>query len=218
MLNLFKKQKKEAVKFYFSCNDFPIYNFHKLMETSDYSYLVVDWDESEKIEINRELAVERWGQIYNEYCKLTSNNKALMYYKNAQRLIFLETRQEVCGKMLVQMAMRKMREEMFLEYIKVLRNFQIPYEKDVMDIQCMNNALSFLKGAKNQIELLRNEIEQMVEKGEHVPFEKELVSVEQALGRNEIDPKKTSVKKWIYLIEQIKEMVEQKRKSMAKRN
>ena len=58
----------------------------------------------------------------------------------------------------------------------------------------------------------------MIETEEYVPFEKELVSVEQALGRNEVDPKKTSVTKWIFMIEKIKEIIEQQRKQSIKRN
>ncbi len=218
MFRLFEKQEQKQLSFYFSCDDFPIWNFHKIMETSDYSYLVVDWDGIEVLPIDREKAVVRWGQIYNEYCRLTSNNKAITYYRNSQRLLWLETRSEVCGKMLVQMAMRVMRPEMFLEYIKVLRNFQIPYEKDVRDVKLIEDAVRFLKATKNQIDLLRDEIKKMIKTEEYVPFEKELVSVEQALGRNEVDPKKTSVTKWIFMIEKIKEIIEQQRKQSLKKS
>lgn len=217
MLKLFKKQKEETIRFYFSCDDLPIYHFHKIMETGNYCYMVTSWDEQSEIKFDRDKAVERWGQIYNEYCKLTSNNRAIMYYRKAQELIFLETRNEVCGKMMVQMSMRNMKHEIFLDYINVLRSFKIPYEKDVKDLKCMENAARFLKASKNNIDLLRDELEKMVEKGEHTPFEKELVSVEQALGRNEVDPRKTSVTKWVFMIEKIKEMVEQQRKQAAKR-
>ena len=214
--HLFKKQKVETIRFYFSCDDLPIFNFHKIMETSDYSYLVVGWNEYDKLTIDRDKAVEKWGQIYNDYCKLTSNNKAIAYYRNSQRLLFLETRQEVCGKMLVQMAMRDMRPEMFLKYIEVLRSFDIPYSTDEKNLRDMEDAVMFLKASKNNIELLRHEIKTMVETGEHIPFEKELVSVEQALGRNEVDPRKTSVKKWVYMIEEIKRMAENQMKQKNK--
>lgn len=219
MLKLFKKQAKEPVRFYLSCDNLPIYHFHKIMETSDYRYLIVSWDEYSKMEFDEQRVVEVWGSIYNEYCLLTSNNKALMYYKNRQKLMFLETRNEVCGKMIVQMAIRNMKKEMFLEYIKTLRNFKVPYEKDVKDVECLETASRFLKGSINEIELLRNEIENMVETGEHVPFEKEIISVEQSLGRNVIDPKTTSVKKWIFMIEKIREMAEEQRKrNLARKN
>jgi hypothetical protein len=218
MLKLFKKQEQKPLRFYFSCDDLPIWNFHKIMETSNYSYLVIDWDGFEKLTIDQEKAVERWGQIYNEYCRLTSNNKAIAYYRNRQRLLWLETRFVVCGKMLVQMAMRNMRAEMFLGYINVLRDFKVPYPKDVKDIECIENAGRFLKATKNQIELLRDEIEKMTETGEYVPFEKEVVDVEHALGKNEIDTKKTSVSKWIQLINKIKEIVEQQRKQSLKKS
>ena len=217
MFKLFKKQEQKQLRFYFSCDDFPIWNFHKIMETSDYSYLVIDWDGFEKLDIDQEKASERWGQIYNEYCRLTQNNKAITYYRNRQRLMWLETRVVVCGKMLVQMSMRNMREEMFFEYIKVLRNFEVPYPKDVKDIKCIEDAGRFLKATKNQIELLRDEIKKMSEIGEYVPFEKELVDVEHALGKNEINPRTTSVSKWIQLINKIKEIVEQQRKQSLKR-
>jgi len=126
MLKLFKKQEVKPLRFYSSCDDLPIWNFHKIMEESNYSYLVMNWDGFEKMEIDQEKAIHVWSEIYNEYCKLTSNNKSILYYKNRQRLLYMETRIVVCGKMLVQMAIRNMRDEMFLEYIKVLRSYDVP--------------------------------------------------------------------------------------------
>lgn len=218
VLTIFKKKpKKKLILLSSSCSDIMLWNFNKIIETGNYRYLIPDWDGIERIEINQEEAKKAWNKIYSEYCNLTLNNKAISYYKSVQKLIYFETRYEICSKLILEMLFREMTENVFLKYIKTLRTFDIPYNKDIKDVDCLEKASLFLKATKNQIELLSHEIKELSAGGEKISFEKEIVSAEQALGRNEIDPKKTSVTKWIYIIEKIKDKVQQQIKENAKR-
>lgn len=186
------------------------------METGNYCFLVKDWNEENEIEINKEEALSIWGGIYNEYCKLTSNNKAIEYYRTSQSIAYLETRREVVGRILVQLTMRTMKPEIFKEYIETIRRFDFVYEGDLPDVKKLEDLSRQIRAANNEIELLKDTLQKLVSTGEGLPFEKELVKVEQALGRNIIDPRTTSVKKWVYLLEEIKEIVEQRRQQAAK--
>lgn len=209
-------KKRETIKYYRSCEHLSIYRFHKIMETGNYCFLVKDWNEENEIEINKEEALSIWGGIYNEYCKLTSNNKAIEYYRTSQSIAYLETRREVVGRILVQLTMRTMKPEIFKEYIETIRRFDFVYEGDLPDVKKLEDLSRQIRAANNEIELLKDTLQKLVSTGEGLPFEKELVKVEQALGRNIIDPRTTSVKKWVYLLEEIKEIVEQRRQQAAK--
>jgi len=57
------------------------------METSDYSYLIKNWNESDKIIFNRDEVAKILAGLYNDYCVLTNNNKSLLYYRVSQRLM-----------------------------------------------------------------------------------------------------------------------------------
>lgn len=207
------------MRFYRNCSELYIYHFHKIMETSDYSYLVREWDEESPIEFSESERLEAakiWGGIYNEYCGLTENNKALRYYSLSKRLLYLETRREVCGRLLTQMVMRKMERKTFKAYADQLREWELPYQGDKFDIAQLEEMDRHLRASENEIGLKRDELEKMKSSGEAMPLEKQVVQVEQALGRNLIDTRKTTVVKWVYLMDEVKSVTEARIKA-AKR-
>ena len=79
-------------RYYRNCDELSVYNFHKILETNDYSYLIVGFDGYDKLEFDEKKADELWGNIYEEYCKLTKNNKSLLYFSIFQELLYLKTR------------------------------------------------------------------------------------------------------------------------------
>lgn len=204
------------MRLYRSCSDLPIYNFHKMMETGNYAYLTFKWDEHSEVKYNKEEVIKVWGGIYNEYCKITNNNKAIQFYRENQRLAFLHLKKEVGSRILTQIALREMKPKTLIGYIDALRNLGFKYEGNEKTHHKIKDLDRQLRAMNNQIELLSDSIEKMKSKGEAVPFSKEIVKVEQALGRNIVDPKITSTEKWVYLIEEIKELNEQRRKQLAK--
>lgn len=212
----FLKKKRTNVRYYRSCDELWIYNFHKIMSTGNYAYMVIGWDEYSEIEYDKEEAIKIFGGIYNEYCKLTANNNAIRYYRTVQRLSYLKMRREVAARILVQITMRKMKQKIFMGYIESLKSFGFKYEHEKWDLNGIESLSRQLRASANEIGLLENEIKEITTTGEYVPFEKEVVQVEQALGRNMIDPKSTTVAKWWYMIEQIREISEHRKKQMAK--
>lgn len=186
------------------------------MEKSDYSYLVMGWDEYTDIKFDREEAVKIWGGIYNEYCKLTSNNKALRFYSLTHRLIYLETRKEIGRRLLSQLILRDMNKETFDEYIGALKDWDFPYSKEKRDIGELEKMSRLLRAADNEIGIIMAKLKDMKEVSEEIPFEKQVIKLEQALGRNSIDPRETSVKKWIYMMQEVKEINEQRLKQAQK--
>lgn len=189
------------------------------METTDYSYLVKGWDEETSIkftEDQRKQAVDIWAGIYNEYCKLTSNNKALLFYSTSKRLLYLETRKAIGAKLLTQLLMRDMDKETFLSYIETLRMWEFPYKGEEKTLEQLEEIGRMLRAADNEIGLKKDELKKMRETGEPIPLEKQVVQVEQALGRNLVDPRKTSVVKWVFLLGEVKSITEARLKQARK--
>jgi len=201
----------DKIRFFRNCEELSIYAFHKIMEKSDYSYLVRGWDEYSEIKFDREEAVKIWGGIYNEYSKLTSNNKIIRFYALTKKLIYLETRKEIGGRLLSQLILREMDKETFGEYVQALKDWGFPYSKKERNLDELEKMSRLLRAADNEIAITKEKIKDMREVSEEIPFEKQVVKLEQALGRNSVNPRETSVKKWVYMMQEISEINEQRR-------
>ncbi len=186
------------------------------METGNYAYLTMGWDEYSEVHYDKEEAIKVWGGIYNEYCTLTNNTKAIQFYRDNQRLAFLHLKKETGSRILTQIALREMKEKTLKGYIDALRNLGFKYDVYEKTPEKIKDLDRQLRAMNNQIDLLADSIEKMKAKGEAVSFSKEIVKVEQALGRNVVDPKTTSTEKWVYLIQEIRELNEQRRKQLSK--
>lgn len=205
-----------------NCSEISVHSFYGVLEKDDLRYLVVDWDGYEEVKIDEALAAKHWGEIYEEYCKLSSDTKSLMYFAVACELLYLETRFEVASRLIKQLVVRKEVPEAVTLYIDALRtcNYKINTEKD-LDSEIERIVIQ-LKQSQNKINLKRNELETFKpEEGDSEPMTlvEQMVKLEQALGRNEIDPRKTSIEKFVALIKEVKEINEHKarmnKKSMA---
>lgn len=198
---------------YTSCENLPIYNFHKIMETNNYAYMLRGWNMEDDVKYNLEKAKENWQKIYSEYIDLTQNNSVSMYFNKVKELIDLEVKIFVCSNAILQVTLKKVNKTTGLKYIEVLRSFGIPYKGNEIKVQELENCSLFIKQLKNKIAKLNYELSEL-SKGESIRFEKEIVLVEQALGRDLIDPKTTTVIKWHYMMSYIKEVNEIKRKAI----
>ena len=76
-----------------------------------------------------------------------------------------------------------------------------------------------IKQSQNKIRLKQNELETYKpEEGEEekMSLTAQVVKLEQALNRNEINPKTTMMEKWIAMIKEVKETNEARKKSLKK--
>lgn len=183
------------------------------METGNLFWLIEGYEGGEDIRTDEDL-MKVWEGIYLEYSNLTDDNQSLRFFKIKMRLFYLETRIYYVNHLILQMVSREMDEETAAAYIDSIRRWQIPYRGDKIDTLEIEKVQRFLKLTKNEIGLKSNELEQMKGDGEPVPLTKQVVMAEQALGRNVIDPKTTSVAKWVYMMDVIRQLNEQKNKKL----
>jgi hypothetical protein len=201
-------------RYYRSCDDITLYNFHKVLETDNYAFMVIGYDGYDEIEFDEQIAKSHWGNIYEEYCKLSEDNKSLMYFATASELLYMETRFQVATELLKHLVAHLAEPSIVSMCIEALKGwkFKIDKKKDLdKEIQKVFKAL---KGSKNKINLKRSELEAFKpEEGDEMSLTEQIVKMEQALGRNEIDPKTTTMAKWIAMNKELKLENEAKRKA-----
>lgn len=197
-----------------SCDDISLYNFHKVLETDNYAFMVIGYDGYDDIDFDEQTAKSHWGQIYNEYCKLSEDNKSILYFSVASELMYLETRY-LLGAEFLKHLVKHLNEPVIVSMcIEELKKWKFVIDKDKDLDKEIQQGFKNLKGSKNKINLKKSELEQFKpDEGEGMSLTEQIVKMEQALGRNEIDPKTTVVSKWIAMNKELKLENEAKRKA-----
>lgn len=204
-------------RYYRNCDELSVYNFHKVLETNNYSYLIVGFDDYNLIEINEKEADELWSSIYEEYCKLTKNNKSLLYFAVFQELIYLKTRYQVARILLMQLSNGKNSEDFVLECIERLKEWKYKINKEKPLKDELSRMINQLKASENKIQMKQSELEDLnVDESEKLSLIEQNVKLELALGKNEINTKTTSVSKYIALFNEVKILNEAKNKQNNK--
>lgn len=205
-----------AVRYYKGCDDLPIYNFQKIIETNNYAYLVYGWDENRRAFQDNDYCRELWDSIYNEYCKLTEDNASLMYYSLQKQLNYLKARYYIVSKLLDIMVDGTVLDSIELTeiYIQALKKWKYFIKRNKPIDEEIKRMYRELKISINKIELVEYELESFENTDEErVTFVSEVVGLEIALNKNEINPRTTSVSKWRAMIDKLKEKNSQMRRA-----
>ena len=204
-------------RYYRNCDELSVYNFHKVLETNNYSYLIVGFDDYEPIEFDEKEADELWGNIYEEYCRLTKNNKSLLYFAVFQELLYLKTRYQVARILLMQLSNGNNSEEFVLECIEKLREWKYKIDKEKPLKDELQRMIHQLKVSENKIQIKKSELEDLnVDEGEKLSLIEQNVKLELALGKNKINTKKTSVSEHVALFNEVHLLNEARRKQNNK--
>jgi len=204
-------------KIYTSCDELPVYNFFKIVETKDFSYLYLDYDGYTKIKISNDVNLV-WSKLYDEYLQLTENNTAILYYEVIKELLYLQTRYSVVSTLLSQISMGKMSDDLLLAYSLQLRKWQYNLDLKKPLKEEIKRLLQQLRASQNKIRLKESERISFESKDEggKLSLVEQQVKLEQALSRNEIDTKKTSVSKWITLIKEVQSINKERQRKNGK--
>lgn len=218
MLTVFLKNilKKQKTHFYRDCSELFVFNFHKIAETKNYSWLVVGYDGRNDVKFDIDEALKVWSKIYNEFCKLIGDNKTIMYYDLFLHLGELKVRKYYVISLLNQLDLFNKAEETVDLYIDALSKWRFFIDKDKpLDVE-LKKMRRQLRAADNKIGLIESELKEINEDEEEpMSLAKQKIRLVQALGRNDIDVKKTTLEEWHYMIEEVKEINEQRNKNRA---
>lgn len=191
---------------YLGIGDLPIYNFDKMLQTNNLSYMVLDWNERKDIE-PPEQAQERWDDIYNEYCKRTANNDALSFYSLSCEIGYLEMRYTSIYALVTNLC------EGYKEEIgKRLNMWGVPFNiKGKIEPQ-LKQMESNLKFAAHIIEKKKTKLKGLKgdEDEERTSLIQQKIKLERVVGLK-IDLKQTSVEEWIELFKEAKSIGQQQK-------
>ncbi len=203
---------------YKNCSDLPIYNFDKVLTTGNNLWLLRDYDGYKELKIDDEKAKKRWSKIYDEYCKITKDNKSLTYYRLIQEVGYLNMRKIIVGTILEQIVFRTKNEAVLDLFIKELQGwrFYINRSKDITsEIEKMYRQL---RASGNKIKLIEDELKRLRESGgESISLVKQNVKLIQALDRNSIDTKQTTVEEWVAMLDEVKEITNSRKAKLNNR-
>ena len=113
-----------------------------------------------------------------------------------------------------------MDEETIDMYAEALAEWRYKWNKKQNKYQNLKRLLNQLKVSKNKIDLKLDELKTLKEEndleGDDTSLEKQAVVLEQITGKNNIDIKTTSAKKWLEIAKLAESINEQRRKSNGK--
>lgn len=207
-------------KHYRNCDELPIFNFYKVMETNDYAWLYSEpltlWvkissffkrlfriESLEKIE--NELS-SLWENIYNEYLKLIGDTTSEFYYELLNEVLYLETRHRVVLEILKQLSKETTSIKYRSLYIKELRSWKYKINTSKPLGEELDRMIRQLRASENTIRIKTHELQQLKDTGnvnEKTTLIEQIVSLEDALSKNHIDEKTTVVSKWVAMIKKV---------------
>lgn len=191
---------------YLGVSDLPIYNFDKILKTSNLLYLVVGWNEREVIKIP-EKANELWSEIYNTYCELTENNEALAHYALLTELSYLESKYVIVHALIT--TLREHNKIEFGERLNKL-NFQFDATKDIGSQA--ENLKRQLRIIEQEIRITKGKLEALKNEDDPKGILNQKIKLERITSLK-INLKETSVEEWIAIHNEAQEIIEQQRKN-----
>lgn len=198
------------------CEDLPIANFDIIYKTNDFRYLVVGWDGYAEIKVPKG-ANERWDKIKNEWVELLDDNSVAYYYQLMSECAYLQTRYKVVEKLLKEILERDMNNETFETYINALYQWRYKWNRKNEKFLELKRLAQQWVSSKNKMDMKLDELEELRKKndndGETSSLEKQAVILEQITGKNNIDIRTTSVKKWLEITKVAQKINEQRRKN-----
>lgn len=206
------------LKCYRNCSELPIFNFYKMLKERNFSYLYVDYDGYSELEPEDDFE-DKWEVIYHEYLNLTGDAETMMFYELFAEVNYLTTRYDVVSDLLRILAIEKVTDKQRSDYVDALRDWNYNIKRDRSFPKELLRMTKQLRASTNLLNLKKNELETLQAKNkgkEDVSLTKQIVKLEQALGRNNIDEKTTTVIKFILLMEEVTELNAANRKRYGK--
>ena len=146
-------------KIYLNFEDLPVYNFYKIVETSDMRWFYEKFRNDKDFIISEDESLElitRYTDIYDERVKYTNDTKSLEYYRKLNEMSDLETklfRITSAFDILIDM---KVDSDLFSEYVTYFNEDEgFVYSKEVKDKE---TALEYIEWLRRKIKGFRTKV------------------------------------------------------------
>ena len=204
---------------YKDCGDMPILNFDIVNKTGDLKYMVVGYDGYKDLKPPKG-ANERWQAIRKEWLELVDDNEMAYYHNLVSECIYLETKRDAVKFILENIFRRNMSPLTFRTYANSLSDWGYKWNFKNDKLTELKRQLKIVRISENKLSLKLDELKSYRESknmsSEATSLEKQAVILEEASGRNHIDIKTTSVKKWVAISKRAEERQNQLKKANGK--
>ena len=189
-----------------SCSSLPIYNFYKIIESYDYKYMVIGYNDliDDDPEIDEKECFDYFEDIITEYGEITSNSEVLLNVLKQIDIVNLQYELDCIINIL-----EIVKETEDLETLLLLKHFgiNIDFKKNIENQ--INNVAKRVKSLRNKIKIKKAKYSTRFKDNNEkvkIDVDKEALMLEIGLdlGR-EIDIRTTTVKRWVNLISASKE-------------
>jgi len=188
-----------SVNYYKSCSNLPIYNFYKIIDEASYAYLSKDYIEGEDFKFDVVEAEILFTKIIEEYSELTSNREVLVGFKMQIAILNYEFERDSLKNIL-----EIFNETNDFEVLLLLSSFGFDTSNKLGLDKLLKSVISRIKNLNNKIRInkvnytkrfktTKKEIKRNLDK------EALLLEMSLELGR-EIEVRKTSVTKWVNMV------------------
>lgn len=192
-----QRRKKTAalVTVYSNCSELPIGIFFRIVETGNLSLLSKDGKKVKELILD-----QAWHSIQLEFEQLTNSNEYSIQLRHASS----NTQRY-----------NRLNGLISLYYMANLSSEPIAISDELKFWGVSGNDVNSIKVAikQEQTKLSIDSIKKNVPKGDKRSLEELIVSVENGLNKDFIDPEKTSVKKWIFLCKSLESKAQALKKS-----
>ena len=204
---------------YKDCGDMPILNFDIVNKTGDLKYMVVGYDGYKELKPPKG-ANERWQAIRKEWLELVDDSEMAYYHNLVSECIYLETKRDAVKFILENIFRRNMSPLTFRTYANSLSDWGYKWNFKNDKLTELKRQLKIVRISENKLSLKLDELKSYRESknmsSEATSLEKQAVILEEASGRNHIDIKTTSVKKWVAISKRAEERQNQLKKANGK--
>ena len=136
-------------KTYLNFEDLPVYNFYKIVETSDMRWFYKKFRSEKDIVISEDEVFElanRYKDIYDERVKYTNDVKSLEYYRKLNELSDLETKLFRITSAFDVLIDMKVDSSLFFEYVTYFNEDEgFIYSKEIEDEETALNYIEWLR-------------------------------------------------------------------------
>jgi len=197
----------------------PILNFDIVNKTGDLKYMVVGYDGYKDLKPPKG-ANERWQAIRKEWLELVDDSEMAYYHNLVSECIYLETKRDAVKFILENIFRRNMSPLTFRTYANSLSDWGYKWNFKNDKLTELKRQLKIVRISENKLSLKLDELKSYRESknmsSEATSLEKQAVILEEASGRNHIDIKTTSVKKWVAISKRAEERQNQLKKANGK--
>tara|TARA_R110000782_G_scaffold233959_1_gene320147 strand:+ start:2545 stop:3222 length:678 start_codon:yes stop_codon:yes gene_type:complete len=146
-------------KTYLNFEDLPVYNFYKIVESSDMRWFYTKFRTDKDIEVSEKDIIDlsnRYKNIYDERVKYTNDTKSIEYYRKLNQLSDLETKLFRITSAFDVLIELKVGSNLFFEYIVYFKEDEgFSYSKEIKSDE---QALEYVEWLRREIKGFKTKV------------------------------------------------------------